>query len=69
MITSFVTFLFLLLLGFFAGSINERHHLSTLRDDEEALAHIKIVNIKTVPDDSYAGGILITGNIIRRANA
>lgn len=54
----------LFLVGWIVGSANERAHLRRLAFSEKNLAHIRVCNIKTVPDDLYPGGMLVTGNCV-----
>ena len=60
----FIVFIVLLLLGIFAGSYNERRHFARLQQDEAALAHIKVFNLKQVPDAVLPGGVMVMGNTV-----
>ncbi|WP_026942937.1 YbjQ family protein [Hellea balneolensis] len=59
-----ITFFVLLLIGLIFGSMNERNHFKRLRIAEEELSHIKVFNIKTLPDNLETGGALVSGNVV-----
>lgn len=59
-----LTFLFLLSLGIIFGRANERGHLKRLRAEEEDMAHIKVLSIKTLPPNLAQGGALVQGNVV-----
>lgn len=59
-----ISFIVLMLVGIFVGGANERRHFKRLLEQEEQLAHIKIVNLKTVSDPVQPGGILVSGNVV-----
>lgn len=61
---SILTFIILLMIGLIFGGINERNHFKRLRADEEAFSHIKVFNIKTLPDNLEVGGALVSGNVV-----
>jgi len=54
----------LLIVGIIFGSMNERNHFKRLVRDEAELAHIKVLNIKTLPDNIETGGALVSGNVV-----
>ncbi len=54
----------LLLIGIIFGSMNERNHFARLKKDEAELSHIKVLNIKTLPDNLEPGGVLVSGNVV-----
>ncbi len=54
----------LLLIGIIFGSMNERNHYARLAKDEAELSHIKVLNIKTLPDNLEPGGVLVSGNVV-----
>lgn len=58
------SFLALLLLGIVFGGYNERSHFKRLAREEAELAHIAIVNVKTLPQDLIPGGTLVSGNVV-----
>ena len=57
-------FLGLLALGIFFGRMNERNHFKRLKAAEAELAHIKVFNLKRVPDGLQPGGIMVRGNVV-----
>jgi len=59
-----ITFIVLLAIGIIFGRTNERNHLKRLQADEAALSHIKVLNIKTMPDNLAQGGALVRGNVV-----
>ncbi len=59
-----ITFIILLLVGIIVGGANERRHFKRLSEQEEQLAHIQIVNLKTISDQVQPGGILVSGNVV-----
>jgi len=63
-ILSFVGIIFLTLIGFIMGRIIEQRHFERLRQNEDALRHIRVLNIKTLPDNLASGGQLISGNVV-----
>jgi len=54
----------LLLIGIIFGSMNERNHFARIEQAEAELSDIKILNIKTLPDNLEKGGALVTGNVV-----
>ena len=54
----------LLLIGIIFGSMNERKHFASIERAEAELSDIKILNIKTLPDNLEKGGALVTGNVV-----
>lgn len=54
----------LLLIGIIFGSMNERKHFALIERAEAELSDIKILNIKTLPDNLEKGGALVTGNVV-----
>lgn len=60
----FLSFLGLLGLGFFIGGWNERRHFRRIEKAEAELAHIRVVNLKRVPEGLQPGGVLVTGNVV-----
>ena len=54
----------LLLIGIIFGSMNERKHFAQIERAEAELSDIKILNIKTLPDNLEKGGALVTGNVV-----
>ncbi len=61
---SLITVGILLLVGIIFGSMNERNHYARLAKDEAELSHIKVLNIKTLPDNLEPGGVLVSGNVV-----
>lgn len=59
-----IVFLTLLLIGIIFGTMNERNHFKRLRKAEEELSHIKVFNIKTLPENLEKGGALVSGNVV-----
>lgn len=59
-----LTFIILLTLGIVFGRRNERNHLASLNADEDALSHIKVLTIKTLPPNLAQGGALVQGNVV-----
>ncbi len=51
-------------IGFFFGRLNEQNHFKRLRAEEDALSHITVLNIKTLPDNLVPGGALVSGNVV-----
>jgi len=54
----------LLIIGIIFGSLNERNHYARLAKHEAELSHIKVMNIKTLPDNVDIGGALVSGNVV-----
>ena len=54
----------LLIIGIIFGSMNERKHFASIERAEAELSDIKILNIKTLPDNLEKGGALVTGNVV-----
>ena len=54
----------LLLIGIFFGTRNERDHFARIEKAEAELSDIKVLNIKTLPDNLEKGGALVTGNVV-----
>ena len=54
----------LLLVGIVFGSMNERKHFASIQRAEAELSDIKVLNIKTLPDNLEKGGALVTGNVV-----
>jgi len=58
----------LIAIGVIFGTLNERRHFTRLRNDEAALAHIKVYSLKSVPErmakDLEDGGMLVSGNVV-----
>lgn len=61
---SLVTFIILMLIGFFFGRANEMRHIKELDTAEAELSHIQINNLKRVQEPLEDGGILVTGNVV-----
>ena len=61
---SLLTFIVLLTIGIIFGRANERNHLKRLLADEAQMSHIKVLNIKTPPDNVAQGGALVMGNVV-----
>lgn len=61
---SLITFISLFLIGLIFGQINEARHFARLSKEEEAYSHIKVFNIKTLPDGLAPDAALVTGNIV-----
>jgi len=59
-----ITFIILLIIGIIFGRANEGKHLNRLKADEAAMSHIKVLNIKTLPDYVAQGGALVQGNVV-----
>ncbi len=63
-----VTFLVLLAAGIIFGRMNEQRHFQRLDAEEAALAHVKVYNLKSVPEshakELLAGGTMVTGNVV-----
>lgn len=59
-----LTFIILLTLGIVFGRRNERNHLASLSADEDALSHVKVLTIKTLPPNLAQGGALVQGNVV-----
>ncbi|MEP1229231.1 MAG: heavy metal-binding domain-containing protein [Litorimonas sp.] len=66
--SNIIIFIILLSIGMVFGNLNERRHFKRLQADEEALSHIKVYNLKSVPPSLAAdledGGTLVTGNVV-----
>lgn len=58
------TFIFLIFLGFWFGRWNERRHFERLVLREKDFAHIKVMTLKTLPDQPMASGQLVSGNVV-----
>ena len=54
----------LLLIGIIFGSMNERKHFASIEQAEAELSDIKVLNIKTLPNNLEKGGALVTGNVV-----
>ena len=54
----------LLIIGIVFGSMNERKHFTQIEKAEAELSDIKVLNIKTLPDNLEKGGALVTGNVV-----
>jgi len=54
----------LLIIGIVFGSMNERKHFTQIEKAETELSDIKVLNIKTLPDNLEKGGALVTGNVV-----
>jgi len=54
----------LLIIGIIFGARNERNHFARIQQAEAELSDIKILNIKTLPDNLEKGGALVTGNVV-----
>lgn len=61
---SLVTFIILMLIGFFFGRANEIRHIKSLDAAEAELSHIQINNLKRVKDPLEDGGVLVSGNVV-----
>lgn len=61
---SLITFIILMLVGFFFGRANEAAHIKRLSAAEAELAHIKINNLKRVHEPLEDGGVLVSGNVV-----
>ena len=63
-----VTTVILVAIGVIFGTLNERRHFKRLRHDEDAVAHIKVYNLKSIPASLAAnledGGVLVSGNVV-----
>lgn len=59
-----LTFIILLTIGIVFGRRNERNHLARLTADEDALSHIKVLTIKTLPPNLAQGGALVQGSVV-----
>jgi len=62
--SSFLTVLILLIIGFVFGRMNEARHFARLKRDEAELSDILTVNLKTFPEDLQDNGILVAGNVV-----
>ena len=56
--------LFLLLIGFVFGKINEANHFQRLQKDEKEFAHIAVFNIKRPTEALAKDGMLVSGNVV-----
>ena len=54
----------LLIIGIIFGSMNERKHFVQIEKAETELSDIKVLNIKTLPDNLETGGALVSGNVV-----
>ena len=54
----------LLIIGIIFGSMNERKHFAQIEKAETELSDIKVLNIKTLPDNLETGGALVSGNVV-----
>ena len=54
----------LLIIGIIFGARNERNLFARIQQAEAELSDIKILNIKTLPDNLEKGGALVTGNVV-----
>ena len=64
-IVNFAIFLILLLMGLVIGSTAERRHFRRLAEKEAGLAHIMVVNIKTIPDNwQPTQAFLVSGSVV-----
>jgi uncharacterized protein YbjQ (UPF0145 family) len=61
---SLITFIVLMLVGFFFGRANEAAHIKRLNTAEAELSHIKINNLKRVQEPLEDGGVLVSGNVV-----
>ena len=61
---SFLTFIVLLVVGIIFGRANEANHIKRLKADEEAFSHIKVFNLRTMPQNLSQGGALVMGNVV-----
>ena len=59
-----VTFIILMLIGFFFGRANEARHIKALDAAEAELSHIQINNLKRVHEPLEDGGVLVSGNVV-----
>ena len=59
-----ISFIILMLIGFFFGRANEAAHNKRLDAAEAELSHIKINNLKHVTEPLETGGVLVTGNVV-----
>jgi len=62
--TAFIPFLVLLALGFFVGKAKEHAHFNRLDREEAKFAHIRVVNVKQLPDALAPDCTLVTGNVV-----
>jgi len=62
--SSLITILVLLLIGFVFGKINETNHFRRLHLNEEKYAHIDVFNIKRPMEDLAPDGMLVSGNVV-----
>jgi len=61
----FLSFLFLLLLGFIAGRVAERRHWRSIHQREEALKDLIVIADRNLPDKRrLAGGEMVTGSVV-----
>ena len=60
----FVTFIILMLIGFFFGRANEAAHNKRLSVAEAELSHIQINNLKHINEPLEEGGVLVTGSVV-----
>lgn len=59
-----VTFIILMLIGFFFGRANETAHIKRLDAAEAELSHIQINNLKRTVEPLEPGGVLVSGNVV-----
>lgn len=59
-----ITFIILMLIGFFFGRANEARHIRQLDAAEAELSHIRINNLKRVHEPLEDGGVLVSGNVV-----
>ncbi len=59
-----VSFIILMLIGFFFGRANEARHFNRLQREEAELSYITTVNLKKLPKDLEPGGVVVSGNVV-----
>jgi uncharacterized protein YbjQ (UPF0145 family) len=64
-----IIFIILLILGYAAGSINEKNHYKSIKKREKETLHLPVVNMKKVedflePHKQIASAELVTGSVV-----
>ena len=62
--TSFIVFIGLFLLGLIFGRINESRHFARIAREEQSLSHIKVFNLKQLPEGLAPDAALVSGNTV-----
>jgi uncharacterized protein YbjQ (UPF0145 family) len=65
----FIIFILLMILGYAAGSINEKNHYKSIKEREKKTLHLPVVNMKKVEDfleprKKIASAELVSGSVV-----